>query len=79
VAKKTKSKKRTKKQPQKKAGGLRGFMRDTRGELRKVSWPTRREAQSLTVVVIIVMVVMAIFLGGFDYLFFQFFELIWAL
>jgi preprotein translocase subunit SecE len=80
VARKTKSKRRAKKQPQKKqVGGLRRFYRDTMGELRKVSWPTRREARSLTIVVIFVMILMASFLGGLDFLFFRFFNLIWSL
>jgi len=81
VAKETKakSKKPAKKQPQKKSGGLAGFIRDTRGELRKVSWPTRREARSLTVVVVIVMVVMALFLFFVDLGFFNLFEQIWSL
>lgn len=59
--------------------GIRKFYRETMGELRKVSWPTRREALSLTRVVVIVMVLMAAVLGTFDYLFYQFFNLIWNL
>lgn len=82
MARNTKSKRSSKsgkKQPQKKkTGGLRGFYRGTMGELRKVSWPTRREARGLTGVVILVMVAMALFLGGFDFLFFQFFDMIWS-
>jgi len=59
--------------------GLRRWYRDTMGELRKVSWPTRREAQGLTVVVVIVMAVMAAVLGSLDVGFYRFFELIWNL
>ena len=59
--------------------GLRRFYRETMGELRKVSWPTQREALSLTRVVVIVMVVMAAVLGTLDFLFFRFFGLIWNL
>ncbi len=81
---KTKSKKLSRRQPKKQAAskqprGLRRFYRDTMGELRKVSWPTRREAISLTYIVVIVMAVMAIFLGGLDFLFFRFFALLWNL
>ena len=50
-----------------------GIVRETVGELRKVSWPSREEALNLTGIVIVVMIVMAIFLGGLDYLFIQFF------
>ena len=39
------------------------YIRETRGELRKVTWPTREEAWRLTLVVIGVSAAMAIFLG----------------
>lgn len=45
------------------------YFRDTAGELRKVTWPTPREALNMTKVVIIVMVVMATLLGVLDFLF----------
>lgn len=45
------------------------YLRDTRAELRKVSWPTREEAWSLTKVVLAVTVSMALLLGLLDYLF----------
>jgi preprotein translocase subunit SecE len=44
------------------------FYRETIGELRKVSWPTRAEATNLTMIVIVVLVAMAIFLGAVDLL-----------
>jgi preprotein translocase subunit SecE len=72
VAKKSVARKR-------KTNALQRFVRETSGELRKVSWPTRREALSLTKVVVIVMIVMAIMLGGLDYVFFQLFDFIFNL
>ena len=42
------------------------FYRETMGELRKVSWPTRDEAMNLTMIVIVVLVGMAVFLGFID-------------
>ena len=45
------------------------WWRETIGELRKVTWPTRQEAWHLTKVVIAVMVVMSAFLFLLDYLF----------
>jgi preprotein translocase subunit SecE len=39
------------------------YIRETRGELRKVSWPTREEAGRLTLIVLGVSAAMAIFLG----------------
>jgi preprotein translocase SecE subunit len=44
--------------------------------LRRVSWPSRSEARSLTVIVIVVMVIMAIILGGLDWVFFRFFAIL---
>ncbi len=52
------------------------FFRETRGELKKVTWPTREEAWRLTVVVSAVTVFMAAFLGFFDWLFTKLFALI---
>ena len=45
------------------------YLRETRAELRKVHWPTLEEAWSLTKVVMVVTVSMALFLGLLDYLF----------
>ncbi len=42
------------------------FYRETVGELRKVSWPTRAEAINLTTIVLVVLVGMALFLGLID-------------
>jgi preprotein translocase subunit SecE len=42
------------------------FYRETSGELRKVSWPTRQEAWHLTKIVLVVLVIMAIYLGSLD-------------
>ena len=45
------------------------YLRDTRGELRKVHWPSRQEAENLTKIVLGVTVSMAIFMGLLDWLF----------
>ena len=50
----------------KKENAIVHFYRETVGELRKVSWPTREEATNLTLIVIVVLVGMAIFLGLID-------------
>jgi preprotein translocase subunit SecE len=42
------------------------FYRETLAELRKVVWPTREQAQNLTIIVLVVVAVMALFLGGID-------------
>lgn len=47
------------------------YFKETRAEVRKVSWPTRQEALRLTLVVLAVTISMAIILGALDYLFSQ--------
>jgi preprotein translocase subunit SecE len=51
---------------EKKENAISHFYRETVGELRKVSWPTRDEALRLTWIVIVVLVGMAAFLGFID-------------
>jgi preprotein translocase subunit SecE len=51
------------KKSSKKQNAIQRFNRETVGELRKVSWPTRQEAWQLTQIVIVVLVFMAVFLG----------------
>ena len=58
------------------AEGVRRYFRETIGELRKVSWPTRTQALNLTGIVLIVIVAMTIFLGVLDVAFVQLFKLI---
>ena len=50
----------------KKQNALVRYYRETVAELRKVSWPTRREATNLTVIVVIVVVILVIILGTLD-------------
>jgi len=57
---------------------IQRYFQETISELRKVSWPTRKEAIRLTEIVIIVIFVMSIFLGGLDYLYSKIFGLILA-
>jgi preprotein translocase subunit SecE len=45
----------------KRENALQRMFRETSGELRKVSWPTRQEAINMTIVVIVVMVITAMF------------------
>jgi preprotein translocase subunit SecE len=52
------------------------FVRETVGELRKVNWPTRQEAYNLTTIVLIVIFIMATFLGFLDILFARLFSLL---
>jgi preprotein translocase subunit SecE len=47
-------------------GRLQRFIRETTAELKRVSWPSGPEARRLTLIVIIVLVAMAAFLGLVD-------------
>jgi preprotein translocase subunit SecE len=52
------------------------FFRETMGELRKVSWPTRQEATNLTVIVLIVIAAMSVFMGVLDFIYSRVFILL---
>jgi preprotein translocase subunit SecE len=52
------------------------YFRETRAELRKITWPTREEAIRLTLIVLGVTAFMAALLGAIDYVFAALFRLI---
>jgi len=72
------AKKIEKKAARKQPNAIRRYLNETIGELRKVSWPTRKEATNLTIIVIIVTFSMSLFLGFLDFLFTRFFALLFA-
>jgi preprotein translocase subunit SecE len=45
------------------------YLKDTKGELKHVTWPSKNQAILFTVIVIIFSAVVAFFLGAFDLLF----------
>jgi preprotein translocase subunit SecE len=45
---------------------VREYLKDVRGELKKVSWPTREELRDSTVVVIVTVLLVATFIGLVD-------------
>ena len=45
------------------------YFREVRGEMRKVTWPTREESRRLTLVVIAVTIAFAFFFWVLDYVF----------
>ncbi len=55
-----------KEKSKKRESALRRYWRETMGELRRVTWPTRQEATRLTVLVLIVMTLMSVFLWSID-------------
>lgn len=45
------------------------YLREVRGEMRKVTWPTPEESRRLTIIVLIVTIIFAAFLFFFDFIF----------
>ncbi|OGG52355.1 preprotein translocase subunit SecE [Candidatus Kaiserbacteria bacterium RIFCSPLOWO2_12_FULL_53_8] len=45
------------------------YLKDTRGELRHVAWPTRLQTIVYTVLVALISIAVSLYLGLFDYLF----------
>ncbi len=56
--------------------GIIRYLRETRAELRKVTWPTRKEAINLTYIVLGVTFAFAVVLGVLDWVFSQIFQLL---
>jgi len=45
------------------------YLKETKGELSHVNWPTRRQSIVFSLVVIIISILTAFFLGLFDFIF----------
>lgn len=50
------------------------YLKEVRLETKKINWPTREETIKYTFIVIGFIIVVAIFLGGFDYIFINLLE-----
>jgi preprotein translocase subunit SecE len=53
----------------KEPNALQRYFRETIGELRKVNWPTTKEALNLTKIVLLVLLAMSLVLGLLDFSF----------
>ncbi len=53
---------------------LLSFLQEVRLEARRVNWPTRKEVVQNALLVIMITLVTALFLGGVDFLFVQILE-----
>ena len=60
----------------KKENPIAKYWRETKAELQKVVWPSRKEITNLTLIVLAVTVSMSAALGIIDWLFTKFFALI---
>ena len=45
---------------------IKKYLKETMAELRKMSWPTRQELMGSTIVVVVVSLVVAVFIGIVD-------------
>lgn len=43
------------------------YLKDTRGELKHVSWPTQKQTTIFTILVIVLSLIVAFYLGVLDY------------
>lgn len=57
---------------------IRRYIQETLGELRKVTWPTRREATNLTVIVLAVTLTVGMYLGLMDFIISRLFALLFV-
>ena len=48
---------------------ITAYFKDAIAEIKKVTWPTKKETYSYTIMVIVISLLTALFLGGLDYLF----------
>lgn len=49
--------------------GVVDYLKETKEEMKHVSWPTQKQVTIFTIFVIVISILMAIFLGLFDQLF----------
>ena len=56
--------------------GFFNYIKETKTEMKHVTWPTRSQTISFTVIVIILSLITASFLGFFDYIFAQVIKLL---
>jgi len=56
--------------------GLFSYIKETKTEMKHVTWPSRSQTITFTVIVILLSLVTAAFLGLFDYLFAQVIKLL---
>ena len=48
---------------------IANFLKEVRQELKKVTWPTRRDTVKYTVIVVVISLAVAVFLGAADFVF----------
>ena len=46
-----------------------GYLKEVVRELKKVSWPSRKQTVNKTILVIVISILLAVYLGGLDFVF----------
>ena len=46
---------------------IRQFLREVRAEMEKVTWPSRDEVRAATIVIIVLVLILAAFIGAVDF------------
>jgi len=46
---------------------ISNFLKEVKTEIKKVNWPTKKETLRYTLIIIVVSIVTAVFLGGLDF------------
>lgn len=49
--------------------GLQDYLKETQAEMKHVSWPTRRQVLAYTIIVVVISLITAAYLGVFDFIF----------
>lgn len=44
------------------------FLKESRSELLKVAWPTRKQAIEMTIAVLVIVILVSVYLGAVDFL-----------
>lgn len=45
------------------------FLKEVKTEIKKINWPTKKEVFRHTIIVLVISIIVAIFLGGLDYIY----------
>jgi preprotein translocase subunit SecE len=55
---------------------ISSYLTDVKGELKKVTWPSRADVHKTTIAVVVSSLIFGVYLWGVDVVFYYFFEMI---
>ena len=59
-----------------KKGGIFKFFREVKAEVKRITWPSKKDTKKALIAVGVVVLIYIILVGGFDYIFQNLFEVI---